>query len=65
MKQPNDDGLAEMLEGTRVELSKAAAKIAKLEVEKSELVNMVLRYLYRAEKAEAALSHPNGDRDHG
>ena len=54
MKKPNDDSLAEMLEATRAELRRATAKIAKLEVEKSELANMALLYLYRAEKAEAA-----------
>lgn len=54
MKQPNNDGLAEMLEATRAELRKAVAKIAKLEVEKAELANMVLIYAYRAEQAAAA-----------
>lgn len=50
MKQPNDDSLAEMLEGTRTALRHAVARIAKLEVEKSELANMVLIYAYRAEQ---------------
>jgi uncharacterized protein (UPF0335 family) len=54
MKQPNDDGLAEMLEATRAELRRAVAKIAKLEVEKADLANMVLIYAYRAEQAAAA-----------
>lgn len=52
MKLPNDYGLEEMLEATRTELRKAVAKIAKLEVEKSELANMVLVYAYRAKHTE-------------
>ena len=53
---PNNDGLAEMLEGARSELRKAVAKIAKLEVEKADLANMVLVYAHRAETARAALT---------
>jgi hypothetical protein len=53
-KLPNDYSLAEMLEGTRAELRKAVAKIAKLEAEKSDLVNMVLVYEYRAKHTEGS-----------
>lgn len=52
MKLPNDSGLAEMLEATRAELRKAVGKIAKLEVEKSDLANMVLVYAYRAKHTD-------------
>lgn len=54
MKMPNDYSLAEMLEGTRAELWRAIAKIAKLEVEKSDLANMVLVYAYRAKHTEGS-----------
>ena len=46
MIKPKNDTLAEMLEGTRDALEKALIKIAKLEVEKSELANMVLTREY-------------------
>lgn len=49
MIEPNNDTLAEMLEGTRDALEKALIKIAKLEAEKKDLANMVLIYAYRAE----------------
>jgi hypothetical protein len=54
MKQPNDDGLAEMLEATRAELRKAVARIASLEAANADLVNMVVIYAYRAEQAKLA-----------
>lgn len=49
MIKPNNDTLAEMLEGTRDALEKALVKVAKLEAEKAELVNMVVIYAARAE----------------
>lgn len=53
MIEPNNDALAEMLEGTRDALEKALVKIAKLKAEKSELANQVLIYCHRAETANA------------
>lgn len=52
MIEPNNDTLAEMLEGTRDALEKAHAKIAKLERANSALANMVLIYAYRAQMSE-------------
>ena len=53
--KPNNDTLAEMLEGTRDALEKALVKIAKLEVEKSELANRVLIHLHRTETTTAEI----------
>lgn len=57
MKLPNDNCLGEMLEATRAELRRATAKVARLEAQKADLVDMVLRYLHRAETAENRLKH--------
>jgi hypothetical protein len=48
MIEPNNDTLAEMLEGTRDALEKALAKTARLEVEKADLAEKVLIYAHRA-----------------
>ena len=48
---PNNDTLAEMLEGTRDALEKALAKVTKLEAANSALANQVLVYARRAEDA--------------
>lgn len=48
---PNNDTLAEMLEGTRDALEKALAKVTKLESANSALANQVLVYARRAEDA--------------
>lgn len=46
---PNNDSLAEMLEGTRDALEKALARVQKLESANSALANQVLIYARRAE----------------
>jgi len=53
--EPNNDSLAEMLEGTRDALEKALIKIAKLKLEKADLANKVLVYAHRAETAQSLL----------
>lgn len=55
MIKPNNDTLAEMLEGTRDALEKAIGRIAKLEAEKADLANKVLIYAHRAEHSRAHL----------
>lgn len=55
MIEPNNDTLAEMLEGTRDALEKALIKITRLEIEKGHLANNVLVYAHRAEQAESLL----------
>lgn len=46
---PNNDSLAEMLEGTRDALEKALARVQKLESANSALADQVLIYARRAE----------------
>lgn len=53
--EPNNDSLAEMLEGTRDALEKALIKVAKLEREKADLANKVLVHAYRADTAQSLL----------
>lgn len=53
---PNNDSLAEMLEGTRDALEKALARVQKLESANSALVNQVLIYARRARAQDSDLA---------
>jgi hypothetical protein len=56
MIEPNNDSLAEMLEGTRDALEKALIKITKLELANGDLANKVLIYAHRAEAKGATMT---------
>lgn len=57
-KKPNNDGLPEMLEAARTELRKAVAKVASLEAEKSDLVDIIWRQMQQAEAHTFAPAQP-------
>lgn len=58
MIEPNNESLAEMLEGTRDALEKALIKITKLELANGDLANKVLVYAHRAESAKGPIMTP-------